>query len=224
MWPFKCFKLKCCNYLSNLNKRYRLYLKGSRKLTKELNVVSFLKMQRKIKTIMRLLMTRQQRLFASYSKLNKISASSDGSHSESSADLGLPKMLDSSKVKQEHCEAIDKLFDEHLQQKYTQSDFKILHEVYSGKELAEIKMTNEDINQNNLKFKTRKHNENSEQPFDLLSKSLNLVNMTSIDLLGRHEEHKSSSQQSVVDVTKLLQEANLDIVENFNHINYEDFK
>ena len=130
--------------MSNLNKRYRLYLKGSRKLTKELNVVSFLKMQRKIKTIMRLLMTRHQRLFASYSKLNKISTSSGGSHSESSADLCLPKMLDSSKVKQKHCEAVEKLFDKHLQQKYTQSDFKILHEVYSNKELAEIKIASED--------------------------------------------------------------------------------
>ena len=137
IWPFKCLKIKCWSRLSNLNKRYRLYLNGNRKLIKELSVVSFIKMQHKLKTVMRLLMTRNQRLFVSYSKLNKISGSSDDSYSKSSADLHLPKMLDNSKVKQEYSKAVDEIFDECMLQKHTLNDSKILHGVYSNKELAE---------------------------------------------------------------------------------------
>ena len=138
IWPFKCFKIKCWNWLNNLNNRYQLYLKGNRKLTKELSVASFIKMQHKLKTVMRLLMTRNQRLFVSYSKLNKISVSSDDSYSESSEDMHLPKMLENSKVKQEYSKAVDKVFDEYMLQKHTLNDSKILHGVYSNKELAEI--------------------------------------------------------------------------------------
>ena len=138
IWPFKCLKMKCWNRINNLNKRYQLYLKGNRKFTKELSVVSFIKMQHKLKIVMRLLMTRNQRLFVSYSKLNKISVISDDSYSESLANLHLPNMLDNNKVKQEHSKVVDKIFDEYMLQKHTLNDSKILHGVYSNKELAEI--------------------------------------------------------------------------------------
>ena len=151
LWPLKCITLRCCKCLKTLNERYRVFSRGRHKLDKELSVVAFVKMQRKLKMLVRLLLTKQQRTLTSYSKLSKISVSSasDGSCSDSSASQRLPKMLDSSKARQEHNEAVSKFFDEYTQQKLTLNDYKLLHEVFTNKEPEIEILKNNDVDYNN---------------------------------------------------------------------------
>ena len=151
--------------------------------------------------------------------VKRVFYTSNNSHSESSADMHLPKMLDSSKAKQEHSEAADKFFDEYMQQNLTPIDLKLLHRVYSNKDLAEFKMDDKSLSKDNtINNQTRKLDENPEQPLDLISKSLNLMNISAFNLLDKHEEQKASSPKSAVSMSKFVQETNLDIVEYFNHI------
>ena len=110
-----------------------MYSKGESKLSRELSVVSFVKMQRRLKIIFRLILTKQQQLLADYSKHNKISTSSGSSHSESPSDLHLPNMLHNSKVKLDHRKAVEKFFDEYLPQKCTFKDSNLLRLVYTSR-------------------------------------------------------------------------------------------
>ena len=73
-------------------------------------------MQHKLKILLRLILSKHQRLLASYSKISKIniSSSSNDSHSDSSSDQKMPKMLDNSITKQEKNEALEKFIDEHM--------------------------------------------------------------------------------------------------------------
>ena len=137
LWPFKWLKLKWCKWWCNLNKRYQVYSNGQRKLNKELGVVVFIKMQLKIKIILRLILSKHQRLLASYSKINKInvSSSSSDSHSGSSSDQKIPKMLDINITKQEHTEIVGKFINHYLQQDLTFNDHKLLYWVFSNNEI-----------------------------------------------------------------------------------------
>ena len=105
-------------------------------------------MQRKLKTVMRLLMTRQQRVLAAYSRLNKLSVSSDSSSSSITDNMHMPKMLANSKARQQHSEAIDKFFDEYLKQKHTDADYKFMHAVFSNKDLPVVENDSLDIDNN----------------------------------------------------------------------------
>ena len=137
-WPLKWLSLKWSNRLNSLRNEYQIFSAGQHKLNRDLSVVNFVKMQHKLKTLVRLLLNRQQKLLASYSKLNKIrinSSSDDYSNSNSSINQDMPNMLDSCKAKQNNNENVNKFFDEYMQQKLTLKDYKLIHGVFTNKEL-----------------------------------------------------------------------------------------
>ena len=79
-----------------------------------------------MKTLLDVFMTKDQRLLASYSKLNKISISSGSSHSESNEDKYIPKMLDNKITQQEHRKEVEKIFNKYLQQKLSIKDYQLM--------------------------------------------------------------------------------------------------
>ena len=58
-------------------------------------------------------------------------------------------MLDNSKIKQHHKEVVGNFFDEYLHQKHTTNDCKLMHAVYSSKELADINFDDSNNYDNN---------------------------------------------------------------------------
>ena len=201
--------------MRNLSKRHQLYSNGKQKLVKNLSVVSFVKMQLKLKTILRLLMDKKQRLLTVYSKLNKINISSGSSQDDSSAKFYMPKMLDKDNLKQEHSENIVKFIDEYTKKpKYTLNDLRLLHGVYSSKELTDIKIMSDNISQSNL-YCDLSHNlrNNSVNQSEPILKPLNLMKISDISLFERYEEQKQNSPKSGVSVSNLVQDTNRNIVE-----------
>ena len=136
-WPFKWIKFTWIKLCKNLNKRYRLYLRGEHRLLNELNVVQFIKMQHDFKLLRRMLLTKRERMIAAYQRINTISETSDSqsSCSDNSINEWMPKMLDNSKAKQAHSDVVEKLLDKYLQDKHSSKDLMLMHAVCSNKEL-----------------------------------------------------------------------------------------
>ena len=88
-------------------------------------------------------MDKSERFLAVYQKTNAICISSDSESSSSGHDLykDVPKLLSDFSYQQKHCDNIGKFFEEYLKEKHTEKDVKLLHGVYSNKEIthAEIK-------------------------------------------------------------------------------------
>ena len=141
-WPFKWIKFAWIKLCKDLNKRYRLYLRGKRRLLSELNVVQFIKMQHDFKFLRRLLLTKQERMIAAYQRINRISETSDSqsSCSDNSITKQIPKMFDDSKVKQAHSEVVEKLLDKYLQNRHSLKDLMLMHAVCSNKELISTQL------------------------------------------------------------------------------------
>ena len=78
------------------------------------------------------------------------------------------------------------------------------------------------VNQKDIFHKhSHKLNEDVIHLPDPISKSLNLMSFSAINVFGKLEEQKVNSPKSEVSVSKFVQETNLDIVEHFAHIDYE---
>ena len=212
LWPLKWIKFKCFKILDTLNNRYQLYSAGERKLVKELSVVSFVKIQRKLKTVVRLLMTRQQQKLSTYSRLSKLKVESDNSSSSSSEDMLIPKMLDNSNTKQQHSEAVEKFFDEYLQQKHTVTDYKLMHEVYSNKECPDFNNIDE-ICDNNLNSQP---NANSKELDDPPNKTI----ISTVDLIHKSEEQKVISPKSSISALRLMRESDNEVVQYFDESDF----
>ena len=194
--------------MHSLKNRYQLYSSGKHKLVKELNVVSFVKMQRKLKMVVRLLMTRQQRILAANIRLNKLSINSNSSSSSNTEDMHMPKMLDNCNTKQQHSEAVEKFFDEYLQQKNTVTDYKLMHAVYSNKEFPYFNNIDE-ICDNNLNSQP---NADSKELNNSPSKTI----ISTIDLIHKSEEQKVISPKSSISALRLMQESNNEVIQYFD--------
>ena len=219
-WPFKFIWLNCCKYLNSLNDRYQLYSAGGHKLMKELSVISFVKMQRRLKSVVSWMMTRQQRLISEYSKRNKFSLDSDSS-SSSILDMCMPKMLDNSKAKQQHSEAVGKFFDEYLHQKHTLNHLKLMQGVLTFKEMIDIKLENKNFEiENNDEQSSNKFKNLINANAIKLPKLLNRNNISAVDLINEHEEQKVNSPKSSISVSKLFQETNKDAFQYFEEIRF----
>ena len=84
-------------------------------------------------------------------------------------------------------------------------------------------MFSKNVNQENTFHKhSHKLNEDVIHPSDPISKSLNLMSFSAINVFDKLEEQKVNSPKSEVSVSKFVQETNLDIVEHFAHIDYDD--
>ena len=77
--------------------------------TKELDIVEFIRTQRKLKMLMHSLMDESERFLAPYQKLNAISLLSDfdSNNSDDPAYSKIPKLLSNSKPKELHSLNID---------------------------------------------------------------------------------------------------------------------
>ena len=150
LWPLKCIKLKCLKCFDNFIDRYKLYSFGEHKFAKDINIDSFITMKRNLKTVVRLLMTKQQRKLAVFSKLNTISLDSSKSSSNDSVDMSMPKMLDRGKARQQYIEVVDTLIDECKKKNQTLNDLKLFNEICTNKELSCINFENENINEDNI--------------------------------------------------------------------------
>ena len=130
-WSFKWFKFTLSKICKSFNRRSQLYLRGKNKLFKELSVTQFVKMQHKLKLILRLLFTKHDRLIASYQKMNWISNTSDSQNicSSDSIDKMMSKMFDDLNAKKAHNEAFDQLFKEYPQVKQFSKDLILMHAV-----------------------------------------------------------------------------------------------
>ena len=82
-------------------------------------------------------MDKSERFLAVYQKTNAICISSDSESNPSGYDLykDVPKLLSEFSYQQKHRENIDKFFEEYLKEKHTEKDVKLLHGVYSNKEM-----------------------------------------------------------------------------------------
>ena len=186
---------------------------------KELSVISFVKMQRRLKSVVSLMMNRQHQLLSRYSRLNKLSLNSDSS-SSSIQEICMPKMFDNSRTKQQHSEAVDKFFDEYLHQKHTLNDLKLMQGVLTCKEMVDIKLDNINFEiENNDEQSSNKLNNRINEDAKELSKSLNRMNISAVDLTNEHEEQKVSSPKSSISVSKLVQETDKDVIQYFDEIN-----
>ena len=212
------FKLKWCKWLQSLNRRYQIYVKGKYKLDKELSVVAFVKMQHMLKILVRLMLNKQQRLIASYNKQNKISVSSasNDNQSDSLSDQRIPKMLYSSNTKQEHIEAVTNFIEKYSQNNFSLNDCKLLNWVFSNTDL-DLKLQSININ-NNFYNQLENRINNIDQSQQLVSRSLNLRNISSIKLLEKYEEQKRYSPKSSLSVCKLIQETNQGKVDCFDEM------
>ena len=135
----------------------------------------------------------------------------------------MSKMLDKDNLKQEHSENIVKFIDEYTKKpKYNLNDLRLLHGVYSSKELTDIKIISDNISQSNLycdlSYNLRNNSVNQSEPF---LKPLNLMKISDISLFERHEEQKESSPKSGVSVSNLVQDTNRNIVEWFDRLDSE---
>ena len=221
LWPFKWFKLKWCKWLQSINRRYQVYASGKRKLDKELSVVAFVKMQHMLKILLRLMLNKQQRLIASYSKQNKISVSSDSndSQSDSWSDQRIPKMLDSSNTKKEHDKTVKSFIERYSKNNLSLNDCKLLNWVFSNTDL-DLKFQNISINNSHNQLENRINNIDLSQK--LVSSSLNLRNLSSVKLFEKYEEQKRYSPKSSLSVCKLIQETNQGKVECFDEIDVHE--
>ena len=176
-------------------------------------------MQRNLKTVMRLLMTKQQRRLAMFNKLNTISLDSSKSSSNDSVDISMPKMLDRGKARQQYIEVVDTLIDECKKKKQTLNDLKLYNEICTNKELSCINLENENINEDNISenFYNKQscyHDFNIKEQ----SNSLNKTSISNADLLHTLEEQKVRSPRSWLSVYKLMNEVNHNAVQYFDEV------
>ena len=139
IWPFKWLKfawLKVCKTLKN---RYRLYLKGQNKLLKELSVVQFVKMQHRLNLLVRLLLDRRGRLLAAYQQSDTLSIASNSpeDYSDNSDEACLPNLRDNLDAKHIYSEFTNKFFEDILASKQSEINIKLLHGVWSNRELTQ---------------------------------------------------------------------------------------
>ena len=89
-------------------------------------------------------MDKSERFLAVYQKTNAICISSDSESNSSGHDLykDVPKLLSEFYYQQKHRENIDKFFEEYLKEKHTEKDVKLLHGVYSNKEITHAEAQN----------------------------------------------------------------------------------
>ena len=179
-------------------------------------------MKRKLKTVVRLLMTKQQRVLASYSRLNKLSVDSDSSSSSRTKDIQIPKMLDNSKSRQQHSEAVEKFFDEYLQQKHTDADYKFMQAVYSNKDLPVVKNDSLDIDNNKHEICKKQYWFSTKHKLETVKKkSFSRKNIPTQNLIHWTEEQKMISPKSTISISKLFQQSN-NPIQNFDEINSRD--
>ena len=132
-------------------------------------------------------------------------------------------MLDNSKARQQHSEAVEKFFDEYLQQKHTVADFKLMHAVYSNKELYNVNIDNINVldsnhgkmRNNNLDFQL---NKNSKE----LNNSPSKINVHTADLSHITEEQKACSPKSSISISRLILQADSNSIQYFDEINNRD--
>ena len=153
-------------------------------------------------------MTRQQRILAANIRLNKLSINSNSSSSSNTEDMHMPKMLDNSNTKLMHSEAVEKFFDEYLQQKNTVTDYKLMHAVYSNKEFPYFNNIDE-ICDNNLNSQP---NADSKELNNSPSKTI----ISTIDLIHKSEEQKVVSPKSSISALRLMQESNNEVIQYFD--------
>ena len=83
-------------------------------------------------------MDKSERFLAVYQKTNAVCLSSDSESSSLGHDLykDVPKLLSEFSYHQKHRDNIDKFFEEYLKERHTEKDVKLLHGVYSNKEIT----------------------------------------------------------------------------------------
>ena len=136
-------------------------------------------------------------------------------------DMWMPKILDNSRTRQQHSEAVDKFFDEYLHQKHSLNDLKLMQGVLTCKEMADIKLDNisSEIENYSEQFSSKLNNQMNADTKEL-SKSINPINISAVDLTNEHEEQKLNSPKSSISVSKLVQETNKDAIQYFDEIHF----
>ena len=219
IWPFKWLKFAWLKVFKTLKNRYRLYLKGQNKLLKELSVVQFVKMQHRLNLLVRLLLDRQGRLLAAYQQTDTLGIASNSAEdcSDNSDEAYLTNLLDNSDAKHIYSEFTNKFFEDILTSKQSEINFKLLHGVWSNRELTQDQLEDakaaRDRSTEPEKSKVRLE---PNLDFKWVSRSLNKTNTLSLNLDELHEESKVNISKISESRLKLREETNQNFIELFD--------